>query len=171
MTIMTKLLAGAAGAAALATAVPASAQYPYAYAQPYSGYSQYNSYGAYNPYNRAYSPYGTSYGAYGMNTQAAAQQCTAAVQNRLYTRTGLSSVITSLFGLSGTSARVLSVTQVNPNRSYVRVRGLATSGRAAYNPYGAGYYGAVGAAYTPDLSFKCDVDHRGYVRDVDINRR
>jgi hypothetical protein len=38
------------------------------------------------------------------------------------------------------------------------VRGLASSGR-----YG-GYN-------TADLSFKCDVDYRGYVRDLDINRR
>jgi hypothetical protein len=164
--MLTKLLAGAAGAAALATAVPAAAQYPYGY-NP-SGYNNgYNSYG-YNSYGyNSYSPYG----AYGMNTQAAAQQCTAAVQNRLYTRTGLSSIITSLFGLSGTSARVLSVTRVTPNNGYVRVRGLATSGRATYNPYGSGYYGALGAGYAADLSFKCDVDYRGYVRDIDITRR
>ena len=161
MRMLTKMLAGAAGAAALATAVPAMAQYPYGY-NPYGYSNGYNSYG----YN-SYSPYG----AYGMNTQAAASQCTAAVQNRLYTRTGLSSIITSLFGLSGTSARVLSVTRVTPNRSYVRVRGLATSGRYSYNPYGAGYYGATAAGYVPDLSFKCDVDYRGYVRDIDITRR
>jgi hypothetical protein len=155
--MLTKMLAGAAGAAALATAVPAMAQYPYGY-NPYGNSYGYNSYG----YN--------SYSPYGMNTQAAAQQCTAAVQNRLYTRTGLSSIITSLFGLSGTSARVLSVTRVTPNRSGVRVRGLASSGRS-YNPYGSGYYGALGAGYTADLAFRCDVDYRGYVRDVDITRR
>ena len=163
MTIMTKLLAGAASVAALATATPAAAQYPYGYAaqSPYG-------YNTYSPY-RTYSPYATTYGA--VNTQAAAQQCTAAVQNRLYTRTGLSSIITSLFGLSGTSARVLSVTRVTPNRSFIRVRGLAPSGRAAYNPYGMGAYGAVGYSYQPDLSFKCDVDYNGYVRDVDVIRR
>jgi hypothetical protein len=167
MTIMTKMLAGAAGAAALATAVPAAAQYyQYGYSQPYSGYSQpYNTYNSYNRYG-----YG-AYGGYGMNTQAAAQQCTAAVQNRLYTRTGLSSVITSLFGLSGTSARVLNITDVRPTRSTIRVRGLASSGRPTYNAYGSGYYGALGGGYMADLSFKCDVDYNGYVRDVDINRR
>jgi hypothetical protein len=161
MTRITKLLAGAAGVAALAAAAPAAAQYPYGY-----GYNSYSPYG----YN-TYSPYGTAYGAYGVNTQAAAQQCTAAVQNRLYTRTGLSSIITSLFGLSGTSPRVLSVTQVRQTRNGVQVRGLATSGRYAYNPYGAGYYGAVASGYSADLSFKCNVDYRGYVRDVDIDRR
>jgi hypothetical protein len=159
MRMFGKLLAGAAGAAALITAVPAAAQYPYGY-NPY-GYSNYG--------NNSYSPYG--YGAYGMNTQAAAQQCSAAVQNRLYTRTGLSSIITSLFGLSGTSPRVLQVTQITPNRTFVRIRGLASSGRYSYNPYGAGYYGAVGAGYVADMSFRCDVDYRGYVRDIDIDRR
>jgi hypothetical protein len=144
MTMIAKFIAGAAGAAALATAVPASAQYPYGYG---------------------------AYGGYGINTQVAAQQCTAAVQNRLYTRTGLGGIVGSLFGLSGTSARVLSVTRVTPVRGYVRVRGIATSGRYAYNPYGAGYYGSLAAGYVPDLQFRCDVDYRGYVRNVDIRRR
>jgi hypothetical protein len=42
----------------------------------------------------------------------------------------------------------------------IRVRGLASSGR--YGGYG---YNAA------DLSFRCDVDYNGYVRNVDINRR
>jgi hypothetical protein len=147
MTILSKFVAGSAGLAALATAIPAAAQY-------------YPSYG----YN-----YGYGYGA--VNTQAAVNQCTAAVQNRLYTRQGLSGIVSSLFGLSGTSGRVLSITSVDPNRSTIRVRGTATSGRYSYNPYGYGYYGSVAAGYVPDLQFKCDVDYRGYVRDVDINRR
>lgn len=150
MKTMMKLLAGGAGLAALAAAVPADAQY-----YPY----RYNSY--------SYSPY--AYNAY--TTQMAEQQCTAEVQNRLYTRTGLSGLIGSLFGTSGTSARVLSVTRAYPTRFYVRVQGLATTGRYAYNPYGYGYYGAVGAGYVPDLSFSCDVDYNGYVRGVSIRRR
>ena len=141
--MLMKSLIGAAGLAALAPATPAASQYyPYGYSNPY-GYA-----------------YGQQYG-YGANTSAAASQCTAAVQNRLYTRNGLAGVLGSLVGAYGTTGRVLSVTRVTPNRSYVRVRGLASSGRSAYG-YGYGY---------PDLSFKCDVDYRGYVRDVDINRR
>ena len=68
---------------------------------------------------------------------------------------------------------MLNVTQVTPRRNSVMVRGLATSGRySAYNsPYGYGAYGATGYAYQPDLSFRCTVDYRGYIRDVDINRR
>jgi hypothetical protein len=167
MRILRSILAGGAGLAALAAAAPAAAQY---------GYSPYG----YSPYT--YSPY--SYGQYGytgMNTTAAASQCTAAVQNRLYNRTSLGSILGSLVGLPMTSsARVLSVTQVAPlSYGRVRVRGLASSGRIAYNnynPYGAYGYGAYGAlgyntAAAADLSFKCDVDARGYIRDLDINRR
>ena len=56
---------------------------------------------------------------------------------------------------------MLSITRVTPNNGYVRVRGLASSGRTAYG-YGNAY---------PDLTFKCDVDYRGYVRNVSLNRR
>jgi hypothetical protein len=38
-------------------------------------------------------------------------------------------------------------------------------------PYGGyGGYGGYNNA-TADLTFKCDVDYRGYIRDIDINRR
>ncbi len=159
MTIMMKLLAGGAGLAALATAAPASAQYAYPY-----GYNSYASPYGYNSYANPY--------AYNANATAMAQQqCTAAVQNRLYNRTGLEGLIGSLFGMSGTSGRVLGITQVTPNQTFVRVRGVASSGRYAASPYGYGYYGALGSGYQADLSFKCDVDYRGYVRDIDIDRR
>jgi hypothetical protein len=139
-----KFLAGGAGLAALAAASPASGQY-----------------------------YG--YGGYGMNTGYAAQQCTSAVQSRLYNRGGFGGVLGALLGSNTYStARVLNVTQVVPRGSTIRVRGLATSGRYAnngYGPYGIGAYGAVGYSYQPDLSFSCVVDYRGFIRDVDINRR
>jgi len=157
---MKKFLIGGAGLAALAAATPSAAQY--------YGYGQYG-----------YSPYGNAYGYRTMNTNAAAQQCTAAVQNRLYYRTtnGVGGILGSIFGLSsGSNARVLSVTRVVPTSTGVRVRGLASSGRIAYNgygPYGVGAYGGLGYGYSQaaDLSFKCDVDYRGYIRDIDINRR
>ena len=160
MRILRSILAGGAGLAALAAAGPAAAQYGYGYS-PYG----YNAYG-YNAYA-------------GVNSSVAAQQCTAAVQNRLYARTtnGVGGIIGSIFGLSsGSNARVLSVTRVTPTSTGVRVRGLASSGRIAYNgygPYGVGAYGGLGYGYSQaaDLSFKCDVDYRGYIRDIDINRR
>ena len=101
-------------------------------------------------------------------TNMAAQRCAAAVQNRLSYRNN--NIIGALLGTK-TTGRVLSITRVNPNRNAVRVRGLATSGRMAYSPYGVGAYGMLGSNYAPDLSFSCNVDYRGYVRDVDINRR
>jgi hypothetical protein len=67
---------------------------------------------------------------------------------------------------------VLNVTQVTPRRNNIVVRGLASSGmHNGYGQYGYGAYGAVGYAYQPDLSFRCSVDYRGYIRDVDVNRR
>lgn len=143
MTIKIKTLALGAGFAALAAASPAVAQYY---------------------------PYG-----YGHNvTNVAAQRCAAAVQNRLSYRDNRGGVLGALFGINNYSnARVLSITRVNPNRNVVRVRGIASSGRLAYNPYGVGAYGMLGSNYAlrPDLSFRCSVDYRGFVRDVDIDRR
>ena len=142
MTMIRNMIAGGAGLAAIAMTAPANAQYPYGY-----GYG-YNS------------------------TQLAAQQCSAAVQNRLSNRVGIQGILGAVIGSPVASGRVLSVTQVNPRRNSVTVRGLATSGRSyGYGPYGVGAYGALGYNYQPDLSFRCNVDYRGYVRDVDIMRR
>jgi hypothetical protein len=160
---MKKLMMGTVAVASLAAAAPVSAQY-----YGYSPYSRAPTYG--------YSNYG--YNAYGAaNTSVATQQCTAAVQNRLYNRTTIGGIIGAVLGANTMNqARVLGVTRVTPNNGYIRVRGIASSGRYAYNgygPYGVGAYGALGynTGATADLSFKCDVDYRGYVRDVDINRR
>ena len=140
MTMMTKIFAGGAGLAALAIAAPAAAQYSYGY-------------------------------GYGANsTQFAAQRCSAEVQRRLSSRGGPQGILGAVLGGQSAGGRVLSITQVNPRRSTVRVRGLATSG-SSYSPYGVGAYGALAYNYRPDLSFRCDVDYRGYVRDIDINRR
>jgi hypothetical protein len=152
------MIAGGAGLAAVAAAAPAAAQYGYA-----------------NPYG--YSAYGSQYGYGAANTTVATQQCTAAVQNRLYNRTSIGGILGAVLGANTMSnARVLGVTRVTPSNGFIRVRGIASSGRMAYNnysPYGYGAYGALGYGYnqSADLSFKCDVDYRGYVRDVDINRR
>jgi hypothetical protein len=157
MTFTTKLLAGAAGLAALAVAAPSSAQYyPYGYrANPYA--------------------YGYGYRA-PVNANFAAQQCSAAVQQRLYNRTGISGILGAVLG-ANTTGRVVSVTRVDPRANgTVRIRGLASSGRMAYNgygPYGVGAYGALGYGYAnaADLSFRCDVAPNGAVYNVDINRR
>ena len=151
MTIMTKMLTAGSAIAALAAA-PAVAQYA-----PQYGYS----YGA---------PYGNAYG-YQQNASAdAAQRCSAAVQQRLQTRGGLNGILGAVLGARATGGRVLQVTDVRQRRNMVRVRGLANSG-SNYGAYGVGAYGATAYGYQPDLTFKCDVDFRGYVRDIDIMRR
>lgn len=154
MRTMTKILAGAAGVAAFAAASPAAAQYYYG--QPYG--------------------YGNAYGYQANAAQMAVQRCSAAVQSRLnqrgYSRGGLNGILGQVLGAQSPGGRVLQVTQVNPRRNNVRVRGLATSGVSnGYGPYGVGAYGAAGYGYAPDLSFSCSVDYRGYITDVDINRR
>ena len=156
MRMMTKIL-GAVGFAAIAAA-PASAQYygynPYAYSNPY----------AYNNY------------AYGMNTSVAARQCSAAVQSRLYNRNTIGGILGAVLG-TNTTGRVVAVTDIRPrSNATVRVRGLASSGRMAYNgysPYGVGAYGALGYNYASaaDLSFRCDVAPNGAVYNVRITRR
>lgn len=178
MKTITKFLAGTAGLAAIATATPAAAQY-------YNGYSGnsynngyysngYNGYSGYNGYTNGYGYNGYSNGY--VNASAAAQQCSAAVQNRLYNRTSIGSILGSLVGINTNNARVLSVTAERPTRYGMRIDGLATSGRMAYNNYGTygqGAYGALGYNYAQqaDLSFHCNVDANGYVQSVKINRR
>jgi hypothetical protein len=178
MSIKSKILAGTAGLAAVAAAAPASAQWgyaqptynPYAYQQPYvaSPYAYQQSYAspyAYNGYN-TYNTYNTA------STNIAAQRCSAAVQQRLQSRQGLTGVVASLLGVPTNQPRVVSITQAVPRQNSVRVRGLASSGRnTGYGAYGVGAYGAAGYAYQPDIQFSCSVDYRGYVRDIDINRR
>ena len=143
-----------AASAALAVAAPAAAQY----------------------YGYGYQSSGVPYGA-GVNTTIASQQCSAAVQNRLYARRGLGGILGSLVGAYATTPQVLSVTSVRPrDDGTLRVRGLATSGRYAsdeYGPYGVGAYGALGYGYNQaaDLSFRCDVGYNGVVYNVSINRR
>ncbi len=112
-------------------------------------------------------PAASQYYNYGNTTQMAAQRCAAAVQSRLNTHTG---GFLGIFNNNRNSGgQVLSITRAEPRRNLVRVRGLASSDR--YGPYGMGAYGALGYRPRADLSFRCDVDYRGYVRNVDIMRR
>ena len=175
MKAMKTIAIGAVGLAALVGAsAPAAAQYYPGY--PYGGggnvigqvlNSVLTPYGSYGQYG--YGQYG-----YGMNQQMAVQQCTAAVQQRLNYRgyNGYNSY--GSYGAYGGygNARVLGITRVEQRSSYtLRVRGYATSGMN-YGGYPYGGYGGYGGYNSPaDLTFKCDVDYRGYVRDIDIDRR
>ena len=167
MSIMTKMLASGLGLAAIAAAAPAAAQYGY----PQYGYPAYGqpSYGA---------PYGNAYGYYSNAAaeQMAAQRCAAEVETRLRRGTNVGGLLASILGVRTAQAgRVLTIRDVKSTNVSMRVRGIADSGRMAHNygPYGYGAYGAVGYNYAAagDLSFKCNVDYQGRIRDVDIVRR
>jgi hypothetical protein len=167
MRAITKIMAGGVIAAALMSAAPAAAQ-----AYPGYGYPGYGNggvvgqvinqvlgggYGAYG--NNGYGAYG-NYGGYGggANSQVAVSQCAAAVQQRL--GGGYGGYNNGGYGGGG---RVLGISSVEPRSSGgLTVRGVASSGQYA------GYaYGGQGQA---DLTFKCKVDYRGYVSNVDLNR-
>ncbi len=127
---MAKILAGGVGLAALASAVPAIAQY--------------------NPASPV-----------GAQAQLAAQQCSAAVEAELKTRDY------GAVSEPGT-AGVVTVTRADAEKRFVRVRGTATSGV----PEIVGAVGTLAAAQAPsaDLAFKCRIDYRGRVLELDIDR-
>lgn len=139
---MTAIIRLLAGGAAIAALASAAP----AAAQYYPGYG--NGYGTPYGYGNGYSsPYG-----YGANSQVVVNQCAAAVQARLGGYAG--------YGYGG--GRVLGISEVSPrNDGGITVRGVASSGRYA----GYGYN-----AQTPDLTFRCRTDFRGFIREVTINR-
>jgi len=192
---------GGVGLAALAAAsAPVAAQYsgypygsnPYG-SNPYGsnpyGYGQYgystNTIG--QVLQSILNPYGNfGYGGYGAaDPQVAVNQCAAAVQQRLAYQYrpggyggGYGSGYGSPYGYTNaySNARILGIASVQQrSATTLRVRGYATSGMAynSYSPYGYGAYGSLGygQAQPADLSFRCDVDYRGYIRDIAINRR
>ena len=97
----------------------------------------------------------------GAQAQMAAQQCSAAVESELKTRDY------GAVSAPGT-ARVLTITRADAEKRFVRVRGTATSGV----PTIAGAVGALAATQSPtaDLRFKCRIDYRGRVLELDIDR-
>jgi hypothetical protein len=169
MKAITKVLAGGAGLAALVSAAPAAAQY---YPQPGYGYNNnvvgqvlgqiLNPYGGYN---------------YGGNDRYLVDRCAAAVSQRINARYGGYQPYGYGYGQPygygynqgyGT-ARVLGITRVERRSKGLRVRGVATAGHyAGYgynNPYGYNQYNAGG-----EFTFKCNVDYRGRITDIDLDR-
>ena len=177
MKAVSKILAGGVGLVALAGAAPAAAQY-------YPGYPNTGGSVIGQVLNQVLG--GNQYG-YGMNSQAAVQRCAAAVEQRINQRYRTSYNPYGGYGgyggygynsYAGGAARVLGVTSVERRSSGLRVRGVATANAYAGgygNPYGAyGGYGGYGGGYAPqqtgELTFKCNIDFRGYITDIDVDR-
>jgi hypothetical protein len=186
MKAVSKILAGGVAIAALASAAPAAAQY-----YPGYGYGGGNVVGQVLNQVLGGSQYGYGYGSgYGVNSQAAVQRCAAAVQQRIDREYGYGSGGYGYGGYGGYNnngyaagnARVLGVTSIDRrSNGGLRIRGVATANAYAGGyggQYGGGYggYGGYSAygGYAPqasgELTFKCDVDYRGFIRDTDVNR-
>jgi hypothetical protein len=166
MRAITKFAAGGIAVAALAIAAPAAAQY-------YPGYG-YPGYGYGNPYDGNVvgqvlnQVLGGGYGNYGINSQAAVNQCASAVQARLSGGYGGYGGYGGGYGAYGSNygysggARVLGISRVEPRgNGGLTVRGVATTGR-----YGVSY----GGEPRVDLTWRCRIDYRGFVSDIDIDR-
>jgi hypothetical protein len=159
MRAVTKFLAGGLAIAAFAGAAPAVAQY-------YPGYG-YPGYGYGSPYSGNVmgqvlnGVLGNGYGYNGANSQVAVNQCAAAVQQRLNGGYGYNGY--GYNGYANTGARVLGISRVEPrSNGELLVRGVANSGH--YAGYGYTGQGQV------DLTWKCRVDYRGFIRDIGVYR-
>ena len=170
----TQILAGVLTAAA---AMPLAAQpwpYPYPNPVPYPYPQQ-----PYNPYPYPQQGYGYDYGYGGNNVlgsivdnmiggrwgadRQAIRQCTfAAIQRaendyRPYFGPNWQRPYQGYNGY----IRVAAITDVQHRMLVVRVRGILDTGLRRWQPYDA----------RGDLSFRCDVDYRGYVTNLGIERR
>jgi hypothetical protein len=154
MRAFTKFLVAGVAIVAVASAAPAAAQY-------YPGYGYGNPYGGNVIGQVLNGVLGNGYGNYGANSQVAVNQCAAAVQQRLNGGYGYNGYGNNSYGYSN-GARVLGISRVEPrSNGELLVRGVANSGRYAYGYNGQGQI---------DLTWKCKVDYRGFIRDIDINR-
>lgn len=184
MKAFTKILAGGIGLAALAgAAAPAAAQYyPNPYPNPYGGYGY--GYGQGGLGTIIDQILGNNRYAHGVDQRYLVERCIAAVTNRVareYSR-GYGYGYGSPYGYgyqgyggAPTGARVLGITNIDRDRRELQVRGYATAGGYAPGPYGAPYGSPYGYGYgqpqqVGELTFRCDVDYRGRIRDIDIDR-
>ena len=181
----------AAGAAGLAFAASAAAQTPYQspYAYPQQGYPQPGY-----PQGQYYPPQaqgGVSQvinqllgNRYQANDRYAVERCATAAMAQASTRYG--SRYPQGYGYQNqgygygnqghASMRVTAITEVRRRNNGVRVSGLLDSRAGAYPPYGNAYGYQGQGNHNPryagqgDLTFRCNVDYRGAVSNIRINR-
>lgn len=188
MKVLTKIIAGGVGLAALASSVPAAAQY---YPQPNYGYGNQNPIGQVLGQILGYGRY--PYGNYGYNQysnqSSAVDQCARAVEARLNGYQGYygynnvpyggqyGGQYNNRYGYNGYNngyqggGRVQGITRVTQKSYGLKVYGVASSGYQGYQGYGQRGYGSYGYNAGADLSFNCEVRYDGRIRDIDINRR
>ena len=169
MLALTKILAGGVGLAALASAAPAAAQY-----YPGPGYG-YNNNVVGQVLGQILNPYGQGYGYnYGGNDRYLIDRCAGAVQQRINSRYGGYQPYGQQYGYGGYGynnygyggARVLGISRVERGNRGLRVRGVATAGTTA----GYGYGNPYGYNQAGEFTFKCNVDYRGRITDIDLDR-
>ena len=190
MKAVSKFLAGGVALATLVSAAPAAAQY-------YPGYGQPNVIGQVinQVLGGGYGGYGVNSQAAVQRCAAAVEQRVNGQYNRGYNTGGYGGGYSGYggyganqgyggYGYAQPTARVLGVTSVERrSNNGLRVRGTATAraqavgygggyggyGQGGYSPYGGGY-GGYAQQQQGELTFRCNVDYRGYVTDVDIDR-
>jgi len=188
MTRLTMFLAATAAIGGLSA--PAAAQY-YPQPQPYPQQTYPQAYPG--------QPYGYGQGAYGnqgavgqiidqllgnrynVTDRTAVQRCATAAMSQAvsqyrpgaYGTYGQQGYGQQRYGQGYSPAammRVTAITDVQRRTNGLRVSGLLDSG-APLPPYGQAYgYQNRGHAATGDLSFRCNVDYRGAVTNIRINR-
>jgi len=194
MMMLTRLLAAAAMAGCVAAPAAAQTYYPpNSYPQPYPGYGyQGQGYQGQNPVGQIIDQLLGN--RYNVTDRTAVSQCASAAvaqaqnQYRGYGQGyGGQSYGGQGYGGQGYGGqsynqgygamRVTAITDVQRRSSGLRVKGLIDSGRR-YGGQGYGGQGYGGQGYSQgyggqgygDLSFRCDVDYRGYVTGVRIDR-
>lgn len=182
----------AAGAAALAVAVPAAAQSPYQYPYPQQGYPQ----GQYYPQQQQGNVISQMINQllgnrYQANDRLAVERCATAAVAEANARYRTGAYGQGYYGQQGyghpnpgygygnqgyhpqMAMRVTAITEVQRRQSGLRVSGLLDSqgGYHAYGqqPYGNAYgYQGQRHAAQGDLTFRCNIDHRGAVTNVRV---
>jgi hypothetical protein len=167
MKAVTKILAGGIGLAALASAAPAAAQY---YPAPGYGYGNNVVGQVLGQILNPQSGYGYGNGNYAQNDRYLVDRCAAAVQQRVGGQYGGYQQYGQPYGYNNNgyaygNARVLGITSVERRNSGLRVRGVATAGAGYNGQYGYNQYNQGG-----ELTFKCNVDYRGRITDIDLDR-
>jgi len=195
MTRFSKLFIAAAVIGGVTAPVIAQTPYPYSqqppYPQPAPGQPGYGYYPPQHGYGQSGDVYGyqgqENLGAvigqllgnrYNVTDRTAVQQCASAAMNQASARYRSQSSYGQPHGNAygydnrgyNPMMRVTAITNVERRQNGLRVSGLLDS-RNGYRPNGQAYgYQNDGYAATGDLSFRCNVDYRGAVTNVRINR-